>query len=243
MKKQMRNGIEWIILEGNDFFQAIGYAHVEAWGYACVEAFGSTYILATDDAHVKALENAHVVACGSAYIEARGYSHVLAYESCQVVAWDFSSVVRLSEDSEIKKGSNATVINPIYPKNINKWAKMKGLSIHKNLIHLYKVVKLDGTDFYSGKINYLKEAVALDWDKNYKSECGAGLHLADSPEGAKNFLSDRNDYLSIEVSANINDCKCFPGLPRYPMKLRAKACKFVRIIEKVENGKIVELMP
>jgi len=280
MKTEIRNGVEWRILEKNEDFIAWESSHVEAWGSSHVEAWesshveawgsshvvargsshvvaresshveawgsshvvawGSSHVVAWESSHVEAWGSSHVVARGSSHVEAWGSSHVVAWESSHVVAWDFSAIHQLSTQSRIKKGYKANIIKPNYPSNIRDWSKLKGLSIKKNRIYLYKVLRLDGKDFYSGIISYLKEAIAPDWDSKYKGECGKGLHLADSPEGAKYFLQDRNNYLLIQVSANIKDCKCFPGLPNYPMKLRARACRFERIIEKVENGKKIE---
>ena len=152
--------------------------------------------------------------------------------------WDFSAVHKLSEECKIKKGSKATIIIPKYPKNIREWANLKGIIIENNRINLYKVVKLNGTDFHTGTINYLCKADVVDpkWNDDFTGECGKALHLADSPEGAKYFLSDKSNYLLIEVSAATKDCRPFGGSPEYPMKLRARACQYVRIIEKVVNG-------
>ena len=224
MKTEIRNGVEWTILEKNENFVARESSHVEA----------------RESSHVVAWGSSHVVAWGSSRVEAWESSHVEARESSRVEARDFSVIHQLSTQSRIKKSYKAKIIKPNYPSNIRDWSKLKGLSIKKNRIYLYKVLRLNGRDFYSGTISYLKEAIAPDWNFKYKEECGKGLHLADSPEGAKYFLPDRNNYLLIKVSANIKDCKCFPGLPAYPMKLRARACRFIRIIEKVENGKRIK---
>ena len=210
MKKENRDGIEWTILEGND------YAELR------------------ENSHAELRENSHA--------ELRENSHAVLWENSHAVLGDFSVVHQLSKTSKIKKGSKSVIIIPNYPKNIKEWAKLKRLKINKNRINLFKVLRLNGTDIYSGIINYLNDAMAPDWNAKFKKECGYGLHFADSPEGAKRFLKDKNNknnYLLIEVSANIKDCIPFGGQPQYPMKLRARACKFVRVIEKVENGKLI----
>jgi hypothetical protein len=214
MKTEIRNGVEWKILEGNDHAELRENSHAELWG----------------NSHAVLRENSHAVLWGN--------SHAVLWENSHAVLWDFTSIHQFNK-SKIKKGSKATIIKPNYPSNIKDWAKIKGLPIKKNRIYLYKVLQLNGTDFHSGQISYLKEAIAPDWNPKFKKECGSGLHLADSPEGAKYFLQDKQNYLLIQVSTDIKDCKAFPGLPSYPMKLRARACKFERIIEKVENGKII----
>ena len=163
-------------------------------------------------------------------------------ENASAELWDFTVPHLLSKEATFKKGPKATVIKPNYPKNIRDWAKLKGLPITKNRIQLYKVLRLDGKDFHSASIDYLekgKDIVDPKWDASFKDECGAALHLADSPEGAKTFLQGRENYLLISVSADIKDCRCFPGHAQYPMKLRARACRFVKIIEKVEKGKVI----
>jgi hypothetical protein len=217
MKTESRNGIEWTILEGNDFFvcRENSSPHLECRG--------------NSSPHLVCRENSspHLVCWGNS--------------SPHLVCRDFTTVYLKSNKAKIKKGSKATIIKPNYPSKIRDWAKIKRLLIKKNRIYLYKVLRLNGTDFRTGTISYLKEAIAPDWNSKYKGECGCGLHLADSPEGAKYFLQDRQNYLLIQVSADIKDCKCFPGLPDYPMKLRARACRFKKIIEKMENGKLEDL--
>jgi len=142
----------------------------------------------------------------------------------------------MGKTSQAIKSKYATVITVDYPTAVKQWAEMKGLEIKNGIIELYKTTNLNGTDFYSGKINYLGKAIAPDWDGTFQGECGCGLHLADSPDGAKLFFGDRSNYLLLLVSAKITDCRCFGGLPDYPMKLRAKQCNFVKVLERVENG-------
>jgi hypothetical protein len=243
MKTEIRNGVEWTILEGNDYFSITANSSPHL---VCREN-SSPHLVCRENSspHLECRENS------SPHLECRANSspHLVCREnssphlecransSPHLVCWDFSTVYDLSGKCKIKKGPRATIIKPNYPSNIKEWSKLKGLHIKKNRIYLYKVLRLNGTDFHTGTIDYLKEAIAPDWKAKFKEECGYGLHLADSPEGAKYFLQDRTNYLLIEVSATLEDCKPFPGQPQYPMKLRARACRFERIIEKVENGK------
>ncbi len=208
--EEIRFGEKWMIIK-DEKYVAWGSAHVEAWGSAHVEA--------RDSAHVEARDSAHVVAWGSAHVEAWGSAHV--------VAWDFSTVVKRNKTVKINKGKKAIVIIPNYPSKITEWANMKNIKIKNGKMSLWKAVQENGTDFHSGKISYLKEAIAPDWDNKYEDACGKGLHLADSPSGARFFVSGKKFRL-IQVSANTKDCICFPGNPRYPMKIRARACKFIK---------------
>ena len=183
-----------------------------------------------------AVKKGSFIAWGSSHVEAWGSSHVEAWESSHVEAWDFSSIVKLSTSSVIiKSGIKATVIIPEYPQTIEEWAELKGIKIQKGRLCLFKCVRPDGKDFYSGTINYLqknKDIVDPLFDRTHAGECGKGLHLADSPEGAKYFVDREQEYLLLKVSARAADCIPFPGQPSYPMKIRARACRFVREIEK-----------
>jgi hypothetical protein len=163
---------------------------------------------------------------------ARGSAHVEAWESAHVEAWDFATAIELSPSCQIKLGSRATKITPDYPADPVEWATLKNCKIDAAGLHLWKVVRLDGTDFRTGTINYLSEAISPDWKADYRDECGCALHLADSPSGARYFVPCGQDFRLFEVVARLLDCRCFPGRPEYPMKLRARACRFVREVEK-----------
>jgi hypothetical protein len=203
-------------------------ARVEAKGSAHVEAKGSAHVVARGSAHVVAWGLAHVVAWESAHVVAWGLAHVVAWGLAHVVAKDFVSVVKREKTVKIKKSKRVVVIVPNYPAHIKDWSRLKGIGILKGRILLWKTVKKDGTDFHTGKISYINTAVAPDWNPSAKIECGEGLHLADSPSGARYFVLLKEEFRLIQVSAKITHCVCFPGNPSYPMKIRAKECKFVK---------------
>ena len=146
--------------------------------------------------------------------------------------WDFSVVYKKSLSSK------AQVISPLahsiqidYPKDIVLWCCLKGIEIKDRRIFLWKSARNDGTDFHTGTIQYNtdREIVCPDWEDNYASECGAGLHLADSPDAARIFVPCGDKMARLfQVSALIEDCVCWPGQPEYPMKLRAKKCLRVK---------------
>jgi hypothetical protein len=186
-----------------------------------------SHVVVRDSAYVEAHGSPHSVAHDSSRVEARGSSHVEAHGSSHVVAWDFSSVVQIAANATINCGPSAHHAILKYPADLKDWIKMKGIEENCGSINLFKAVRLDGMDFHTGTISYLGEAVAPDWDPAYEGECGYGLHLADSPSGASQFVPAGQHYRILEVSARTEDCRCFPGLPRYPMKLRARACRFV----------------
>ncbi len=217
--EEIRFGEKWIIVT-NEKYEAWGSSHVVAWGSSHVVAWGSS--------HVVARESSHVEARGSSHVEAWGSSHVEAWGSSHVVARDFSSVVKKGKTVKINKGKRATIIIPDYPSKITEWASLKGIKIQKGKILLWKTVDKDGKDFHTHTISYLGEATAPDWDPSAKIECGKGLHLADSPSGARNFVENGTEFRLLQVSATTKDCVCFGGNPNYPMKLRARSCKFVK---------------
>ena len=188
--------------------------------------------VACDSAHVEACGSAHVVACDSAHVVARDSAHVVARGSAHVEARDFVSVHCLSRAAKIVKHGKAAVIRPNYPRSPAKWCALKGIAVVRGKANLWKAVNTDGKDFYTCNIDYMAggEIVAPDWDAKYADECGHGLHLADSPSAARGFVAASNlsTFRLLEVSVRLADCRCFPGLPSYPQKLRARACRVVR---------------
>jgi len=147
-----------------------------------------------------------------------------------VEARDFVLISRRSSKVTLSVTVAVAVQESIYPSDITTWAALKGCRIESGEIFLWKAVRADGTDFHSGKISYLGEAIAPDWDPDYPDECGKALHLSDAPSGARVFVPEeqRESFRLLEVAAKVEDCRCFPGQPQYPMKLRARACRFVR---------------
>jgi len=191
-----------------------------------------------ENAHAELRGNAHAELRGIAHAELRGNAHAVLRENAHAELRDFAVAHVLSKTCKVLAGFSATVIRPHYSKSVTKWAAMKNLPIRKRVIRLWKAVRPDGTDFYTGTISYLADAVAPDWDPTATNECGEALHLADSPSGARYFVSSeyRQTFRLVEVEALVKDCRCFPGHPEYPMKLRARACKFVREVPREFRG-------
>ena len=177
------------------------------------------------------IEGFTAVLRGNSHAELWGNSHAELWGNSHADAYDYSVAHILSQKVKIKTGSHAKKIHPQYPSNITGWCKLKGVRIKNNRVQLWKVVREDGRDFYSGSVNYdtNKEIICPDWMNNYSQECGHGLHLADSPTGARSFVSYGilKTARLFKVSANINDCVAYGGLPDYPMKLRAMKCRKV----------------
>jgi len=223
-------GSEWVRVQSGRFV-ARDSSHVVAWNSSHVVARDSSHVVAWNSSHVEARDSSHVVARNSSHVVARDSSHVVARDSSHVEAWDFATVSRQSDNVVATTGPSAVCVRAVYPSSVLDWAAMKGIAVNGKRLRLWKAVSDDGTDFFSGKINYLsQETEAPDWDEKYDRECGAGLHLADSPSGARCFVQDsaRDTFRLLEVSVAVDDCSCFPGRPDYPMKLRARACRFER---------------
>ena len=228
-------GSKWVfvakgnfVARGSAHVDAIGSSHVRARDFAHVMARGFTHVEARGSAHVIAMDFAHVEASGSAHVIASGSVHVIASGSAHVVARDFVTITKKSTLVVLKIGKKVLVSEPNYPDNINDWAELKGIPIKNGKIQLWKTTRPDGTDFKTGRISYLNTTVALDWDSNKGIECGKGLHLSDSPSGARFFVSMNKEFRLCLVEVDIKDCVCYPGTPKYPMKLRVRKCKFIK---------------
>ncbi len=193
-------------------------AKAQAVGDSRVEARGSSYVNAYDNAHV----------------EARDLSRVETRSRATVDAFDFASIVNHFSARINIHGPHVSIILPIYPSDVQEWASMKGCRIKNGRIYLWKAVREDGTDFYSGKISYLGNAVDPNWRDEWVCECGHALHLSDSPSGARYFVPSKRrfTYRLLEVSAKLSDCVCKGGRIIYPMKLRARACRFEREVNR-----------
>jgi hypothetical protein len=186
------------------------------------ELMGSSHAVLRESSHAELRESSHAVLWGSSHAELMGSSHA--------VLWEFSCAHILRDTATVKILSpKAKTINIVYPKSVKAWCALKGIKIKNGRIVLWKAVDENGMDFYSGTINYdcAGEIIDPKWDAKYTGECGFGLHLADSPSAAKIFVNNKLFRL-FSVSAAIKDCRCFPGNPDFPMKLRARACRKVK---------------
>ena len=95
---------------------------------------------------------------------------------------------------------------------------------------LYKSVRDDYTDFYSGTVKYEPGTVVecRDWDPSPDRECGSGLHLSPSIEHCKRFRAGK--YMRCEVA--IADILVHKR-PQYPYKVR---CKRVFVVGEVHEN-------
>jgi len=214
-----------------------GNSHAKLWENSHAILYGNSHAVLWGNSHAELRGNSHAELRGNSHAELRGNSHAELWENSHAVlwenshanAWDFASCYNFTLNKP-NCGKYASIINIKYPDNIKDWCAMKGIKIKKDRIYLWKTVNKDGKDFYSNTILYAtkKEIIDPKWDKDFKDECGAGLHLADCPSSARYFCQGKEGTRLFKVSANINDCRVFGGMPDYPMKLRAKKCRMVK---------------
>ena len=188
-----------------------------------------------ENCYVKAYDSAYVKAYDSAYVEAYGSAYVEAFDSAHVEAYEWSYVVKFS--GKVEKYGDAIVREDFkYPRSVEEWCRWYGIKINNGTVKLFKAVREDYTDFYSGEIKYEigKVVECPDWDDEFTGECGHGLHLSAIPSGALYFVSTGEKYVLLECEVNLEDIRIYNnGKPFYPFKVR---CKKVKVLRKVEEG-------
>jgi hypothetical protein len=134
----------------------------------------------------------------------------------------------------------ATILKIEYPTDPAEWCAMKGIEIVDGHARMWKVVRADLTDCYSGEIKYEigTEVVAPDWLSDSTDECGNALHMACSQMAALGFARQHPSARLLEVDVALEDCRCHAHQDM-PQKIRARACKVLREVE-VVNGRPVE---
>jgi hypothetical protein len=194
---------------------ARGSSHVVARGSSHVEARGSSHVVAWESSHVVAWESSHVVARGSSHVEARGSSHVVAWESSHVVAWESSHVVARGSSHVATTARTVTIelyhhsvaiLTACAPDITEHGDKVtvvrREMFLHTTTtflecyaeqinddgrVELFKSVREEGTDFYSGTIKYEGVVECPDWDPDPERQCGGGLHLSPTSELALSY--------------------------------------------------------
>jgi len=193
----------------------------------------SSHAVLWDSSHAVLRDSSHAVLWDSSHAVLRDSSHAELWNSSHAELWDSSHAVLRDfamahyRDQKVKVLSpQATAKQIDYPSTVKEWLELKGIKPQRKQALLWKAVRPDGTDFYSGTIYYKldKEVVDPEWDETFNGECGYGLHLADSPAGARFFARDKGDFKLLQVKVKLDDCRVFGGQPEYPMKLRARAC-------------------
>lgn len=73
--------------------------------------------------------------------------------------------------------------------DVDAYIQHWNLETDGNKVKMYKTVRDNDTDFYSGTIHY-KDGETItcpDWDNNYYGECGKGIHLCPNLEEARKY--------------------------------------------------------
>jgi hypothetical protein len=239
----------------NAYLVAWGSSHVEAWGSSHVVAWESSHVVARESSHVEAWGSSHVEAWGSSHVEAWGSSHVEAWGSSHVVAWGSSHVeawanVSIKVQSKwvsldklkqfatavcvgcdvkpIEKDDTATIL--VTP--VATYTKEAFLDIYRENkngkgIYLYKVVRDDYTDHFTGKIKYEigKPVRPEKWDSDENRECGDGLHLSPTPDLALTYNKGR--VLKCLVK--------YDDFVVYPHNITKVRCSEVTVAEEIKG--------
>ena len=190
---------------------ARGSSHVEAWGSSHVVARGSSHVVARDSSHVVARDSSHVEAWGSSHVEAWGSSHVVAWGSSHVEAWERTTITNRSKDSETKLHGKALLQEASedlsFP-SLKEWFVFWDINPIKGKVRMYKAVKPDLTDFYTGKIHYEvgKTIACPDWLDDWQEECGHGFHCSPQLFLTDNYAQGK-DHVHIAVEVSVKDLR------------------------------------
>ena len=221
-------------LYGNSRAVLHGNSSAYLYGNSRADLYGNSRAYLYEDSSAYLYEDSSAYLYGNSRAVLHGNSRAVLHGNSRADLLDFSVGHILSDGAKANTGTGAVVIYPHYPLHIKEWCALKRISITDNKIKLWKATNLEGRDFYTGKILYNThvEITCSDWDEQFSGECGHALHLADSPSSARFFvlrsLFSTSSFRLFQVEVDIDDCVCFPGSPRYPMKIRAKKCKVVK---------------
>ena len=167
-------------------------ATVVAWGNATVEAWENATVVAWENATVVARENATVRAWGNATVVARE-NVIIRLLSGAAKAETFHSVTVICQDCKpsIKRhGTGVTVVRTeTFKHSLKSFCEIYGT--RGKPLTLYKSVKKDGYDHYTGKIKYEGIVECPDFDPNPERQCGGGLHLSPTPDDALRYYDGK----------------------------------------------------
>jgi hypothetical protein len=212
-----------VVASENSSVEARGNSSVEARGNSSVVAWGNSRVVARGNSSVEARDNSSVVASENSIIKIYSKFIIIeAKENSIIIFYDI-------EKSNFKKDNSVRVIKTKTVHHTNKVLDYFNKSdIKDNKVILYKIVKDDYTDFYSGKIEYKvgDKIVCPDWVDNNNIECGNGLHLSKKLIDAKKY-NKPGKILKCEV--DINDMNVYSN--GYQNKFR---CKKVKVIEEIK---------
>jgi hypothetical protein len=194
-------------------------------------AGGSSHVVAGGSSHVEAGGSSHVEAWGSSHVEAGGSSHVEARDSSHVEAWDLVTITKKSKDTDLKLHGKALVqdaTEDLKFTTLKEWFDWWDVKPEKGKVQLYKAVRPDGCDFYSGKVHYEvgKTVECPDWQEDWQEECGHGLHCSPHVFLTHGYANGR-EHIHIAVEVDVKDIR-LPKLFSMPDKIRVQKVKVLK---------------
>jgi len=192
---------EWTYVEirTNDYIEVKSTyvnGQVTACGSSQVRAYGSSQVTACDSSQVRAYDSSQVRAYGNSMIAVLS-AFVIMHKIAQyaVIALD-GVTIKLP-----KKAKTATVIKrKLIEYDIDSFVDIWNLTVEKDYVILYKSVRKDTLcDFRTGKIKYEGTVTCPDFDPSRERECGGGLHLCATSQGALAFAGGPAKLLKCKV--------------------------------------------
>jgi len=181
---------------GSSQVTAYGSSQVTAYGSSQVRAYGSSQVTAYGSSQVRAYGSSQVTACGNSMIAVLS-AFVIMHKIAQyaVIALD-GVTIKLP-----KKAKTATVIKrKLIEYDIDSFVDIWNLTVEKDYVILYKSVRKDTLcDFRTGKIKYEGTVTCPDFDSSRERECGGGLHLCATSQGALAFAGGPAKLLKCKV--------------------------------------------
>jgi len=100
-----------------------------------------------------------------------------------------------------KKDRTATIVKrKLVEYTLDSFINIFNLKIEDKTVILYKTVNKDTLcDFRTGKLKYEGTIICPDFDPSKDRECGGGLHLCATPEGAISFATGAYKLLKCRV--------------------------------------------
>ena len=193
------------------------------WGSAHVEARGSAHVEAWESAHVEAWESAHVEAWGNALLRILNDNVQLKiYQQVVAIAQECSPKI-LHQDQSTQLLRTVKALH-----DLNSFLAIKEIKPTDGKVTLYKYVRDNFKDHYSGTLNYEpgNRVTEPEWDPNPERQCGKGLHLSASLQDARRYNSSGR-AIACEVALE--------DIVIYGPDITKVRCRKVTVINEVQN--------